>query len=251
MRYNFKKALLGKKNRQRVKSVVKAAKKRYVSNGSVNTQRIAGDIMLLKRALNVEKKRSDVAQGNGVSFAQFAGTSSGAYTADVTPVISQGVTGTTRNGLSVKLVSACLDIQIRQSVNTSSEFRFKWYLVCRPDASIFTNAAVAFNDFLENNLFSGVRDYHSNRDPETYHQFRVIKTGKGKLVADSISGQISYYQTKVPIKLSHHLKYQTDISTTTTKNQLFLFAVGDTGESATALSGGQIFFNIRYYYVDN
>lgn len=248
--YNIRKALVGKRNKQRVKTVVKAVKKRYVKPEGLNLKQIYSDVALIKGMLNTEKKRIEVAQGAGVSFAQFSGASTGLYAVDITPVIPQGTTGSTRNGLSVKLCSACMDIQINQSTNTTNEFRYKWFIVCRPDASLATNASVASTQFFENNLFSGVIDYHSNRDPEYFHQFRVIKSGYGKLTQDQIATQTSYNQFKIPLKMNHHLKYNTDASTTTVKNQLFMFVVADSGD-VSALSGGQVRFNIRYFYVDN
>lgn len=250
-RYNVKKAIRGKRNARRVRAVKKVAKKAWSVAKTLNSVQTASTLAGIgMRLMNIEKKRIDVAQGNGVSFAQFAGAATGAYAVDITPTISQGVTGNTRNGLSVKLVSCCADIQINQSTNTVSEFRYKWFIVCRPDASLTTNASVALSQFFESNLFSGVVDYHSNRDPEFYHQFRVIKSGYGKLTSDQLATQTSYNQFKVPLKLKHHLKYNTDASTTTTKNQFFMFIVADSGD-VTALTGGQVRFNMRYYYVDN
>lgn len=250
-KYNVRKAFRGKRNVRRAKAVKKVAKKAWGVAKTLNSIQTASTLAGIgMRLMNIEKKRVDVAQGNGVSFAQFAGATTGAYAVDITPTIPQGVTGNTRNGLSCKLVSACMDIQINQSTNTTSEFRYKWYIVCRPDASLASNASVALGNFFENNLFSGVIDYHSNRDPEYFHQFRVIKTGRGKLTQDQLATQTSYNQFKVPLKLKHHLKYNTDASTTTTKNQLFFFIVADSGE-VTALTGGQVRFNMRYYYVDN
>lgn len=249
-RYNVKKAFTGKRNRRIASKAVAAVKNRYVSKKGLKYNQIARDVYTLKRALNVEKKRIDVAQGNGVSFGQFAGATTGMYATDITPAPAQGITGNTRNGLSIKLVSACMDIQINQSTSCNNEFRYKWFIVCRPDASLATNASVASTQFFENNLFSGVIDYHSNRDPEYYHQFRVLKTGYGKLTQDQIASQTSYNQFKVPLRLKHHLKFNTDASTTTTKNQLFLFIVADSGDS-TLLTGGQVRFNVRYYFVDN
>lgn len=217
---------------------------------AINSSRALYTAYQAARLLNVEKKRVDVAQGNGVTFAQFAGAGTGLYASDITPTPAEGITGSTRNGLSLKLVSACMDIQINQSASTINEFRYKWFIVCRPDASLSTTAAVASTQFFEPNLFSGVIDYHSNRDPEYFHQFRVIKKGTGKLTSDQLATQTSYNQWKVPLKLNHHLKFNTDASTTTVKNQLFMFIIADSGE-VTALTGAQVRFNIRYYFVDN
>ena len=250
-KYNFKKAFAGKKNKRRVKRATKVIDKigKYKNRVSTVAQLAALGLNGM-RLLNIEKKRIDVAPNQtGTAFALTNGALSGAYNSDITPLISEGITGSSRNGLSLKLVSACMDIQIKQQASTVNQFRYKYFIVCRPDASQTLSADNAFNLFFEVNPFSGVRDIHSNRDPEYFHMFRVIKTGRGSLSQDQITSGVALNQWKIPLRLNHHLKYNTDISTTTTKNQLYLFFVADSGDIAG--TGGIAFYNVRYYYVDN
>ena len=203
------------------------------------------------RLMNVEKKRLDVAPNQtGTAFALTAGLASGAYVSDITPAISQGISGTTRNGNSIKLVSACLDIQVKQQPSCVNQFRYKYFIVCRPDASQTLTPTIAFDQFCDVNPFTGFRDIHSNRDPEFYGQFRVIKRGSGSLSQDQVTSGVGYNQFKIPLKLNHHLKYNSDASTTTTKNQMFLFFVADSGDSVAG-TGALAYYNVRYYYVDN
>lgn len=229
----------------------RAAKKRYVSKGSPNIKNITKDVMMLKKLVNVEKKRVDVNTAGPISFGATAGAGvTGAYSANVGPSIAQGLTGATRTGNSVKLVSACMDIQFNQSVNTVNQVRIRYALVVRPDSSSLIGATTALTNIFENNPFSGVIDYHSNRDAEFFSQYKIIKQGTCTLYQDSITAGISYKQIKIPLRLNYHLKYNTDASVTTTKNQMYLFALADTGDGV-ALTGAQIQFNIRYYFTDN
>jgi hypothetical protein len=229
--------------------------KRYFNKGySPKVGTIMKDVMMLKKALNVEKKKTDISllATSAVSFAQFSNaafTADGIFTADITPVIPQNATNSGRNGNSVKLVS-CLDMQINQSASTVNEFRYKWFIVCRPDASVAATASTIKDNMFEVSPFNGVRDYHSNRDPEYFHQVRIIKSGYGKMSQDQITSAIGLRQHKVPLRLNHHLKYNTDATTTTTKNQLCLFILADSGNTFS-ITGAQVQFTIRYYYVDN
>lgn len=230
------------------KKVVKRAYKGY--SRLRDYQNASALAMAGMRLMNIEKKRVDTSQGVGIPFALNNGVATGAYVADITPSPAQGVTGSTRNGNSVKIVSACIDIQIKQDTLTANDFRYKWFIVVTPDVASAPSALSALSLFFEPNPFTGFIDYHSNRDPEYFHAFRVIKRGTGMLKADQLASQTAYNQIKVPLKLKHHLKFNADISTTTTKNKFYMFIVADTG-SVTATTGGLAYYNCRWYYTDN
>jgi len=97
---------------------------------------------------------------------------------------------------------------------------------------------------------SGVNDYYSARDPEYFTAFRVIKCGVVSLHQDQITSGSATVQKKIPLKFNHHLKYNTDGSTTTTKNQMYLFVTCSGGDLGTA-TGATIQYNMRWYYTDN
>jgi len=249
--------MFGQKNtlkkyaKKQFKRAVKAGKKRYISKGGPNVKNIYKDVMMLKNLVNVEKKRKDVTLTTPSSLGATAGAGvTGAFNADITPAISQGNDNSTRNGNSLKLVSMCVDIQFGQSVNTNNAVRLRYFIVVNPDNSINKTSSTVLSNLLEVNPFSTVIDYHSSRDAEFFTAYRVIKQGTCMLIPDSITGQISYVQFKIPLKLNHHLKYNVNSSTTTTKNSFYLIVTADTGD-AVALTGANILYNIRYYYIDN
>lgn len=241
-----------KKTARGAKRIVKkVAKKGWNTMRTLNAMQTAGSLAGIgMKLMNVEKKRVDVSQGVGVAFALNNGVTSGAYAVDITPTPAQGVTGSTRNGNSVKIVSACIDLQIKQDALTVNSFKYRWYIVTRPDAAQTLTASNALALFNEINPFTGFIDYHSNRDPEYFHMFRVIRKGTGQLSADQLASQTAFNQIKIPLRLNHHLKFNADASTTTTKNQFYLFIVPDTG-SVTATTGALAYYNCRFYYVDN
>lgn len=234
-----------------VKRGYKMAKKRYVKRGQPNMKNIMSDVKMLKQLVNVEKKRVDFTQLTTLQFGALNGVGvSGAQCVNVVPVISQGTTNSTRNGNSVKLVSACLDVQFAQQLSCVNDLKLRWVLICRPDNAASYSAATVQDTFLEPNPFSTVRDFYSNRDPEYYTAFRVIKQGVIDLKQDQISSGQTIVQKKYPLKLNHHLKYNDNASTSTTKNAFFLLFTASGGDIALS-TGAQVGFNIRWYYTDN
>lgn len=231
------------------KKILKVAKKRYVKKGAPNMKNIMSDVKMLKSLVNVEKKRVDYTV-SARTFGQTAGAGVNAYFSEqITPAIPQGITGSTRNGNSIKITSACVDLAFSQSVNAVNNVKIRWLMYVKPDAAPLSSVNSVIQMF-EPNPFAGVIDYHSSRDPEFFTQFRIIKSGVVNLRPDSLTGQISYVQLKVPLKLNHHLKYNTDGTGVTTKNQFYFCAVCDTGDTI-ALTGAQLQMNIRWYYTDN
>ena len=232
------------------KRVVRAAKKRYVTKGGPNIKNIYKDVMMLKHLVNIEKKRSDITT-TGALVAQFVGAGvSGQYSANITPVLVEGVAQGQRIGQSVKLVSGCLDIQFSQQANSVNDIKVRWYIVCRPDNSSAYTAATSIAQFLEPNPFSVVNDYYSSRDPEYFTAFKVIKSGVVDIKEDPIASGTSIVQKKIPLRFDHHLKFNTDASTTTTKNNMMLFCTASAGDWGLA-TGVTFSYNMRWYYTDN
>jgi len=233
------------------KKVYALAKKRYVTKGYPNMKNIVSDVKMLKHLVNIEKKRSDITVSTATALGQTFGAGvSGAYASIIAPTILEGVTQGARVGLSVKVVSGCLDIQFAQQTSTVNNLKLQYWIVCKPDNGPFTSAPTAIANFFEPNPFSGVVDYYSSRDPEYFSSMKVIKTGSIRLQTDPITGATALVQKKFPLKFNHHLKYNTDASTTTTKNQFYLFVTCSGGDLGLA-TGATIQYNMRWYYTDN
>jgi len=231
------------------KKVSTMAKSRY--GGAGGRSNIAKDVAMLKALVNVEKKRVDSTQNTALAVAQTAGAGfSGATCTQITPVVAQGITNSTRNGNSVKLVSCLLSIQFAQQANTVNDMKLKWFIICRPDnAALYAPSAIV-QQFLEVNPFSTVQDYYSNRDPEYFTAFRVIKQGVVDLKQDQVTSGQSIVQKTIPLRLNHHLKFNSNTSTDTTKNAFYLLVTASSGDSV-ALTGASFAYNVRWYYTDN
>jgi len=242
-----------KRVKRGVRKVTKFAKKvnrHPVTKGIANIAKIAQMVKLL----NVEKKRVDFNYaGSFLSLGQYnTALATGALATAMTPTISQGITGSTRNGNSIKLVSCCLDLFVSQQANTINAMKLRWFFVCLPDNSTDTGAIAVRDRLLEPNPFVNIIDYHSSRDPEFFTQLKIIKQGQITLAADQLATGIAFAQRKIPLKLNHHMRYNSDASTLTTKNKFFLIMTADTGDAnAASYTGANVGFNIRYYYVDN
>jgi len=236
-----------------IRKVASVVKRRYVKKGMPNMKNIIKDVKMLKALVNVEKKRVDYNFGGSyLPVAQYNGLLTGSTAADITPIIPEGITGSTRNGLSVKLTSCCIDLFFKQQTNTLNGQKVRWFFVCKPDNSQTIGPNTVLTQMLDINPFSLVIDYHSNRDPEYFTSLRIIKQGVITLSQDSLSTGVSFQQRKIPLRLNHHLKFNSDGSTTTTKNAFFMIFTADTGDRALAsLTGTDVGFNIRYFYTDN
>lgn len=241
---------------KKFKKVVKrTATKRYTKGArgkrTLNLKKIGQDVMMLKNLVNVEKKRVDLFTATALAVGQLAGAGiTGANCTQITPVIAQGITNSTRNGNSVKLTSLYLSMQYAQQANTINDIKLRYYIICRPDnAALYAPAAIT-QQFLEANPFSSVQDFYSSRDPEYFGAFRVIKRGTVNLKQDQITSGQSIVQINVPLKLNYHLKYNSNASTDTVKNNLYLLVVCSGGDT-TLLTGASLAYNARYYFTDN
>lgn len=226
---------------------------RYGRGGNISISKIVKDVMMLKSLVNVEKKTQTYTYPtNQASVARLNGTgNSGGFYTTIDPNVTEGVTATQRNGDSYKLISACADMEFRQQDNCINEIRYKWYIVRVPQNSANESDVTLFNKFFITNPFTGVRDFHSSRDPQYFSSFKIVKSGKGLLIQNSLTGEKSQNQIKIPLKLGFHQKFATDVSVTPTINSFKLFVVGDTGDKGVPLTGVYMNFTIKYFFTDN
>jgi len=236
--------------RRVARGVYKGAKRRYVTKGGANIKNILSDVKLLKSLVNIEKKRVDVTQSL-FSIGQFNGVSnSGGTCLNITPIIAQGITGSTRNGNSIKLISGCLDLNILQMASAINQMKIRYQIYVRPDNTINMNGATAYGNIYEPNPFSTVIDFYSARDPEHFQAFKLVKSGVITLSQDQITSGQANTQLRIPLKFNHHLKYNTNSSTDTTKNQFYIAFTCSSGDVALS-TGAQFQYNMRWYFTDN
>lgn len=244
----------GRKVKKVARKVRGKAIKRYFNKGyKPKIGQMASDIARLQKMVNAEKKVIDVnpASGNFALYGNAGATLDGAYCVDVTPAIAQGVTRSTRNGNSVRLHTACMDIRIDQGATAGSNFTYVAYLVRRMDAQVALTATQVKDQIWEVNPFTSIRDLNSNRDPESGLQgYKMIKTFRGSFPVDALSGVDQFRHHKIPLKLGFHLRYNNDASTKVEQNQLCLIMFASIGNTTTTNTLNAR-CNIRYYYYDN
>ncbi len=207
------------------------------------------DVAMLKALVNVEKKRALVSAAN-IKVARYdtAGINTGAQILDITPVITQGDAGNQRNGNSLKLQSLFMDLWVEQQSATVNNLSLNVKVICVPEDS--STSGDPLTQFYQPNLFTNVIDSGSNRDPEYFTRFKVIKNLTVNIKEDNLAGGNYNRQLKVPLKLGTHLKYNTDASTTSTKNRYFMICTCDQGANVSN-SGVSINYGITYFYTDN
>lgn len=264
-----------KKMKSMGRKAARMVKKRYMakpggrkSTGGVRVAKMAKDILYLKSVLNPEKKRDT--QIGASSVAQVNANTDGRYFAEMTPIISQGVTTFTRNGASIKLHSSIYHFQFVQQLNTINPIKLVLELFHITEEPY---APASFNFFTERfnpNPFIGsgteVRDYNSQINPDNYMKGRCIARRYLTLKSDQVSNNRNTLDLKLPIKYNNgqgiHIRY--DKNTNTVEHgQLYLMIRADRGNFAgtpstldgapdTAVFTGVDFrFNRTDYFYDN
>nr|WAE42348.1 MAG: capsid protein [Cressdnaviricota sp.] len=254
-----------KKTYNKAKKVVK---KRYFSGKGYSKPKMvqmAKDVSMLKGLVNAEKKRYIINSTTPLLVAQLNGNSSGNAILDVTPIPTEGVTYSTRNGASIKLHSALFRFQIYQQVNRISPMKLKFYLFYvkgLPQSTGSMNLLVA-NPFIS----GAINDYNSNRNVDFFGEYQIIKTWTVSLKDENVANDTTIKEIQIPIKFNkgkgHHIRFNGD-NNSVANGQIALFMVGDSGNISAVtvstitpvpitglLTGCNINYNFTYYYYDN
>lgn len=204
-----------------------------VKRGRVSSTRLFKDVAMLKKMINAEKKQApnltistQVGQVNGVGY--------GNYCQDITPIISQGVTGTTRNGVSVKLHSMCVKGQILQQSGNHYQGKLRFEIFLNKGNLTTPNIA----DIYSVNPLTQVYDINSPRALDTFKGFIKLSSRTFNLKQDNYSGIQGWKDFLIPMKFrNQHIKYNDDNSNNVTNGQLILVILADSGNiSATTAS---------------
>lgn len=237
-----------------VKKGGRYAKKRYFKGKGYSNPKIqtmARDVMRLKGMINAEKQNAETSVTTEYSLAQFNGVSTaGLQKLDIFPTISQGVGEDNRKGDSLKVCSWCLKVQAyTNGGDTFNGCNYKFYLVREPTNP--NDVANLDNRFLETNSFSGIIDYHSNRDYENYKDYIVMGVINGKFKAPENLAQAGNKQNVHTLarKQEFHVRYLKGTNIIL-NNSIKLLAVASDGDRS---GNNKIFFkySFKVYYYDN
>lgn len=233
----------------------KVVKKRYGTFNKPKITNIAKDVAMLKHLVNVEKKKTDITLSTKTGVAQFADVAlatTGCYAVRITPTIYQGIGSAQRTGNSLKIVSSMINIQFTAQEHCRNNTRLRWYIINVPEEDM--GLTDLKQKFFDENPFSGVIDYNSARNPDNFTQFKIIKSGTSYIKMEQYPANHSSTRysanVKCPLRLNHHLKYASNTTAITQKNQFYILVVADNGDTS-ASTGVDIQFNTRWYYTDN
>ena len=157
--------------------------------GGLKISQIAKDLEMVKSRLNVEKKdiRSDVVT------TRFGATDinvDGAYVADMTQSINQGIGETQRIGNSLKVTGMSMPILLTGQGSTAGTRKVRVTLLRVRSADNNVTATEAFEKVWEVNPLTGVRDFNA---PRAYRNSKtdgisVVRSTVCYLPAPSVSG---------------------------------------------------------------
>lgn len=222
------------------------------------------DVLMLKKMVNAEKKR--IVQNNGgYTVGQCSVNGQGFLAFEVTPVMSQGNTNSTRNGSSIKLNSSYMKLQFLHQSNTTQPIRLKCYLISVPGLPTTNITGFINNMFSANPFITGgtIRDYNSQPNPDFFRQYRIIRKTSVYLPPDNYSGAMSIKDVAIPVKFrNHHVRFNGDTDTITAGQLIFLVMAdsGNMGGTTSTLgnipvtgasTGAILNYNIIHYYYDN
>lgn len=248
-------------------------RKRYGTLAKPKYGRILKDVMFLKGVVNAEKKRINVVNTGAVALGQVIGNASGHFCLDITPTPAQGATVSTRSGASIKLHSMFAKFQFNQLANTNHPARFKMQIVqvlgAPQLAGNIPNQFFIGNRWISNNNSGSpqVFDFASERNPDYYGQYKVLRTKYFTIQPDSLSGQTMLKDVQLKMKFNrgkgHHIRFNAD-TTTVSNGQIVLIITCDSGNASASvtstLAGVQISgvntayglnYDIMEYYFDN
>lgn len=251
------------------KAAGRAAKRRYFKGSGYskpNVQRMVKDVAYLKSVLNPEKKRVNINTTDQI-VGQTNANVSAYYALDITPQMAQGATGSTRNGNSIKLHSSHLRFQFQTQMASNPRYRLKIQVI-KVLGQPISPIGNAVTTMLEPNPFvtgGTIYDFYSDRDPENFKQFRVLRTKYLTIQPNQITNVASIANISFGMKYkSHHIKFNSDGSSVAADGQLFLLITCDNGNvnaaTASTLNGtvltaantGLIFqHDITHFYYDN
>jgi len=223
--------------------------KPYVNKkkGYKNRLKLYKEIGAIKRMMNAEKKQVD-ASINGIGVAQLNNGSDGIYCNSIVPTIAQGITFSTRNGRSVKLSGAYLRGKFVAQTNTINKIKYNMMFVTYK--GIPQTATQISTGMFNPDQLTLVRDYFAPRNPNSFTDYRIIASRNFTLYPDSISGQTGIVDFLMPLKLSHHLRFN-DNTNTIEEGEIFVIIRADSGDSGTSATGAFFTMSIRLTYYDN
>lgn len=223
-----------RKSRMGVKPKTSGKKQRIAKRPAA----LANKIVRLERMVlrNQPEKKKYTTLYDAAPVGQCSVNLTGAYVADLTPLIQNGANDGQRVGSDVRLKSMAFKYMLSHQANTQSPMKFKCYIISSTGVSVST-ASDALSRFLSPNVFTNVVDYGSERNQEQFGSWRILKAWNETLRPDNFSGQLIAKQGMRAFKCNHQIKYSSASSQSYVAGQLWFICVADVGNSGATASG--------------
>ena len=234
------------------RAIYAAGKKRYTKGGKANVGQIVKDVAFLKSVLNPEKKRFEI----GNSSAPFGQTLNSPFVSGALLTqfsfgtgIVQGTNSSTRNGNSIKCNSIIFKARFQQQSGVLNPIRYRVVIFTCKGAPQTTGNIAASLAFWENNIFSGVVDYNSDRNPDQFADFQILGQRTGRLMGDTLANQSQFSDMTIPIKTNKHMRW--DNAGNLQEFPVYMYCTADTGDAGVAATGVVMQYSARTYFYDN
>lgn len=232
-KYNFRKALFGKKNKRRYRK----AKSVY---GKV--QKVASKVAYIASLMNVEKKRID----HNYTAAENIEATNGMVKVLTAP--AHGDAANQRNGNSIKLYSYQINGRIRQLASTQSAAVVKMWLIAFEGTSEGTPSIGEFLDTDAQGNYSSM----SLRNPDRMGDFKIICHKRIKIPQRTVSTERTDAIWSMYGKFRGlHQRFTGASASTITTNQLYLIFTTDDGTTASTNAVELVQYQARINYIDN
>lgn len=238
----------------------RAYKKRIQRRKPSGVRKLSNDVRILKRKIAGEKKTFTDGLVPQTSIGQCNVNADSVWTLDMTPTPPVGTGYSDRIGRQIKLVSMSVQYQVSQQVNAVSPIKIDMY-ICRIVGTP-QPAQILYDNFMNFNPITGVRDAMSTRDLNHWKDYRVLKKITVYLAQDAATGNQVIKTGRLSCKLNHYVTFDED-TLTVTDGQLMMFAYASTGNKGATNStlpnvvnqdpgtGAVIQTYTKFWYTDN
>ena len=210
-----------------------------VKKGRVSTTRLIKDVAMLKGIINSEKFRIESQPISDVFIGQVNANTSGHKIYDFTPVPSQGDGYNNRQGNSIRWKASHYSFFIQKQANNVGSCTMKIELIKIIGEPYTTISSAIEGKYIEPDRWingASVYDNASDRKPEYFKLFRVLRTVYVKFPAANYAG-VSNAQQKIinfGLKLpNHHVKWNNNTNTMS-DGQVLCLITCDTGNASTS-----------------
>lgn len=259
---------LGRKQKRAIRKVGRKVYKATglvnpIKKGKVSSTRLIKDVAMLKRMVNAEKKELKYLPTTQTISQTFGNGGYGHWIQDITPVMSQGVTGQTRTGVSIKVHSFVLKGQLIQQSAAVQAQKIRIEFFMNKSTPLSTSGLIS--SIYDLNPLNNLYDINSPRALDTFRNWTKVASKRFTIGQDNQSGVTGFRDLLIPIRFrNYHVKFDSDNTNTVTNGQLIMVITADSGNGSsstaslatnipvTAVStGSTLNYFMQYWYYDN